>query len=116
MQQNFVKSIVLALFGMFFISAVTFSADELSKATFKVDTKDKSAKVKIETVVSMLKGVNEAELNLSTKKLEVKYDPSQIEEGMIRFVVESMGYPVVVEKRASKETTNKSENRDSTKK
>lgn len=116
MKMNYFKAIVVALLSMIFATAVTFSADELSNATFKIDTKDKGAKVKVETVVNMLKGVTEAEFDLNTKKLQVKFDPMQIELSMIQFAIESMGYPVTVVKEKKEENQSKRESRDSTKK
>ncbi|MEJ5286168.1 MAG: hypothetical protein CH6_4471 [Candidatus Kapaibacterium sp.] len=116
MKGNYLKTMLVALVGIFLAVGVTFSADELSKASFKVDTKDKEAKVKIETVVNMLKGVSEAEFDLNSKKLVVTYDPKQIEEAMISFAVESMGYPIAKEKPKKEETRSKNVNSDSTKK
>lgn len=115
MKRNKVN-LLFVLFTAFILSTfVTFAADELSTVIFKVDTKNKEAKVKIETVVNMLKGVTEAEFDLNSKRLEVKYDPNQIDENMIQFAVESLGYPVKRDNLNSKETKENSK-QDSTKK
>lgn len=115
MRKGNVILLVWALIAFIFSAFVTFAADELSTVIFKVDTKNKEAKVKIETVVNMLKGVTEAEFDLNSKRLEVKYDPNQIDENMIQFAVESLGYPVKRDNLNSKETKENSK-QDSTKK
>lgn len=94
MKKVFLKVVLLGILCYFSAVTVTFSADELSKVIFKVDTKSKEAKVKIETVISMLKGVSEVEFDFGSKKLEVKFDPAEIDERMIQYTVEAMGYPV----------------------
>jgi len=116
MKKNSLKVFVLAVVASFLAVSVTFSAQELSKAIFKVDTKNKEAKAKIETVVNMLKGVSEAEYDVNSKKLEVKYDSNQIDEGMIQFAVEALGYPVSKEKPEAEKKEKGSSNQDSTKK
>ncbi|MFN3307083.1 MAG: heavy-metal-associated domain-containing protein [Candidatus Kapaibacteriota bacterium] len=75
MKRNFLSFIFLTIICFFTTIAVTLSADELSTTIFKVDSRGKDAKVKIETVVSLLKGVSEATFDLVSKKLEVKFDP-----------------------------------------
>lgn len=106
---------LFTIIGLIFSTFVTFSAEELSTVVFKIDTKSKEAKVKIETVVNMLKGVTDAEFDLNAKRLEVKFDQNQIDENMIRFAIESMGYSAIIEKQSLKEVK-ENPKQDSTKK
>lgn len=73
---------------------ISFAQEHSSKLFLRVDTKSQDAKFKIETVVSLLKGVSEAEFDLQSKKLTITYDPNQIQEDMVQFTIQSLGYPV----------------------
>ncbi len=115
MKKNFLKFISLAIICFLTSIGVTFSAEELSTTIFKVDTRSKDAKVKIETVVSMLKGVSEVEFDLVSKKLEVKFDPAEIDEKMIQYTVEALGYPISQENN-DRDSRNLKHPQDSTKK
>ncbi len=97
MKKDFGKIMTFVLVMFFFSVGAVLAENDLSKAVFKVNTQNKEAKVKIETVVNMLKGVAEAELDTKTKRLEVKYDAGQIDESMIQFVIEALGYPATPE-------------------
>jgi copper chaperone CopZ len=98
MKRYFAKAVSLSILTIFLAIGVTFAQDNLSTAIFKVDTKNKEAKVKIETIVNMLKGVSEAEMDLKSKRLEVKYDATQIQEDMILFAIQTLGYPASIER------------------
>lgn len=98
MKRYFAKAVGLSIITIFLAIGVTFAQDNLSTAIFKIETKSKEAKVKIETIVNMLKGVSEAEMDLNSKRLEVKYDSTQIQEDMILFAIQTMGYPSSIER------------------
>lgn len=97
MRKDLGRLVAFVLFMIFFSIGAVLAENDLSKAVFKVDTQNKEAKVKIETVVNLLKGVAEADLDLKTKRLVVKYDSTQIEESMIQFAIEAIGYPATPE-------------------
>ncbi len=118
MKKRLARTIVLSVLSIFFAIGVTFSQGNLSTVSFKVDTKSKEAKVKIETIVNMLKGVSEAEMDLNSKRLEVKFDSTQIQEDMILFAIQTLGYPATIERKASlnDEKSKTSTSQDNTKK
>ncbi len=118
MIRGLTRTIILSILSIFFAIGVTFSQDNLSKVSFKVETKSKEAKVKIETIVNMLKGVSEAEMDLNSKRLEVKFDSTQIQEDMILFAIQTLGYPATIEREGVEKDkkTKTSTIQDSTKK
>jgi cation transport ATPase len=77
---------------------LALAQDYTKKSYFSVDTKNPEAKLKIETVVNLLKGVSEAEMDLNSKKLTVKYNDAEIQEDMILFTIQSLGYSAKVTK------------------
>lgn len=90
---------------------IALSQETTKKSCFSIDTKNPEAKVKIETVVSLLKGVSEADMDLNSKKLTVKYNDAEIQEDMILFTIQSLGYSAKVAKEEAKTgTTGKSKN------
>ncbi len=90
---------------------IALSQETTKKSCFSIDTKNPEAKVKIETVVSLLKGVSEADMDLNSKKLTVKYNDAEIQEDMILFTIQSLGYSAKVTKEEAKTgTTGKSKN------
>lgn len=90
---------------------LALAQDYTKKSCFRVETKNPEAKLKIETVVSLLKGVSEAEMDLNSKKLTVKYNDAEIQEDMILFTIQSLGYTAKVTKEDSDmEKTGKSKN------
>lgn len=98
---------------------LALAQDYTKKSCFSIDTKNPEAKFKIETVVNLLKGVSEAEMDLNSKKLTVKYNDAEIQENMILFTIQSLGYSAKVTKENSNmEKTGKSKNssRDTTNK
>lgn len=98
---------------------LALAQDHNKKSCFSIDTKNPEAKLKIETVVSLLKGVSEAEMDLNSKKLTVKYNDAEIQEDMILFTIQSLGYSAkVVNEGSNTEKIGKSQNnpKDTTKK
>ncbi len=90
---------------------LALAQDHTKKSCFSIDTKNPEAKLKLETVVSLLKGVSEAEMDLNSKKLTVKYNDAEIQEDMILFTIQSLGYSAkVVKEDSNMEKTGKSQN------
>ncbi len=51
-----------------------------------------SCKNRIEAALKATEGVEEAMLNLNTKKVKVKYNPAKVSENQIRLVIVNSGY------------------------
>ncbi len=94
--KGFIGIFALALIGLILITANTFAEGKTNEATFKTTINNASGKDKVETVVNMLKGVKEAEMNIEKKELKVKYDPNQINSDMIEYAVKSLGFDATV--------------------
>ncbi|MGQ9818548.1 MAG: heavy-metal-associated domain-containing protein [Candidatus Kapaibacteriales bacterium] len=95
LQMNFIV-IFFLLTGFLFSLAQDqpSNQDYTSKLCLKVDTQSQNAKFKIETLLTLLKGITEVELNLKNKNLSVTYDPTQIQEDMMQFAGKSLGYAI----------------------
>jgi len=51
-----------------------------------------SCKARLEKTLKATPGIMEAELNLTNKKVKVKYDPTKLSENQIRLVITQTGY------------------------
>ena len=83
------KRISLVL-GMLFIASLSFG--QIKKAKIKTTAQCKMCKMTIEKAVNSLDGIEMAELDVTTKKLSVKYDAAKLDLQAIREKVASVGY------------------------
>lgn len=82
------------LIGFFFPFAQEHHSnqEQTSKLYLKTETQSQDAKFKIETIVTLFKGITEEDFDLKNKKLSVIYDPKEIQEDMIQLAVQSLAY------------------------
>ena len=89
--KTFFKTLSAALL----VFALVFSVS-LAKDNVKVDIKTSAyswmCKNKIESNINKMDGVNDCELDLSTKTLTVKYDESKVTTDKIVKKIEDLGY------------------------
>jgi periplasmic mercuric ion binding protein len=88
------NSIAIVLIAAIIFSFTAMAEDQVKSDVLKLKTNvtNSESKMKIETIVSMLKGVEESELDLKDKVLTVKYEPSKINTDMIMLAIETIGY------------------------
>ncbi len=82
----------LILFGSVLSFNTLVAQDNLKEVRYSIDVKTQDSKIKIETIVNLLKGVSDAEYDLKTKTLTVHYDDSEIQEEMIRYTLQTIGF------------------------
>jgi hypothetical protein len=86
--------IMLAMFvlALFTLTSIAFAAEQTKKAEIKISTVKVEDKAKIETIITLLKGVTDANFKMDDKTLEVQYNPEEISCEMIMYTLTSIGY------------------------
>ncbi len=91
-----VRYFIIAVIGFILVNSNLFAEEKNNEVIFKATITNASAKEKLETIVTMLKGVNEAEVNLERKELKVEYNPNLINTDMIIYTVKCLGFDLTV--------------------
>lgn len=98
--EDYMKGIIriftITLIGFILLNSHLLAEERTNEAIFKLTVSNASAKDKVETIVSMLKGVKEAEVNVEKKELQVEYNPNHINPDMISYAVKSLGFDAIV--------------------
>lgn len=81
---------LIVLSAMLFISTLAFS--QTQKAKIMTTAQCKMCKMTIEKAVNQLDGIEMAELDVTSKKLKVKFDESKLSLDRIRQAVAAVGY------------------------
>ncbi len=93
---KFMRFFSLALISIIVFTSNTFAVDKIYELTFKTSINNTAGKERVETVINLLKGVKETNLNLENRTLTVEYDPDHINSDMIAYCLKSLGYDVVL--------------------
>lgn len=81
---------LIVLSAMLFISTLAFSQSK--KAKIMTTAQCEMCKMTIEKAVNQLEGIETAELDITSKKLKVKFDESKLSLDRIRQAVAAVGY------------------------
>lgn len=88
------KKYLIVLLGMFILNAA-FAQDKKAKyetVTIQTSAECGDCKERIEEALNYTKGVKYAELDLTTKKVTVKYSPSKLTLQEVKEKIASIGY------------------------
>ena len=85
----FILLCFVALFGM---STAAPTNDNIKKVTIKTSAVCEMCKVRIEKVLNGLEGVEDAELDLVTKNVKIKYDEDVIQVTQLKQAITMAGY------------------------
>lgn len=91
-----IRIFAITLIGFILLNSNLFAEEKTNEAIFKITISNASGKDKVETVVSMLKGVKEVVVNVEKKELKVEYNPNHINSDMIIYAVKSLGFDAIV--------------------
>jgi mercuric ion binding protein len=86
----FASAIILVMFLSTMISAATKGKGEV--VTIQTSAICESCKNRIEKALKASDGVMEANLNLASKKIKVKYDPAKLTPDQVRTIISKTGY------------------------
>ncbi len=103
LMRAFIVLLALAVFGT---AAIAQESNNLKEVKIKTSVTKQDSKDKIETVVDLLKGVHETNLNLEDKIVKVKFNPKEISSAMIVYTINTLGYNAeVLEERDCTDTS-----------
>ncbi len=86
------KLFMIALVGVFVLNNLAMANDSIKTVKLKTSVSTMEGKEMIETITSLLKGVDEASLDSKSKELKVVYDPSVMSPFMLIYTVNKLGY------------------------
>jgi mercuric ion binding protein len=89
------KTLLYIMYSMFFIlgsCAVQKKSITYTQTSFKVEGNCNMCKNRIESAVMSLSGVKSAQWNVSTKILEITYNPSKMTEDKIHLELSRVGH------------------------
>jgi copper chaperone CopZ len=99
--KNAVKFISAAMLAFALVFSVSF-AGEKGKTEIKTSAYSWMCKNNIETSISKLDGVEDCELDLTTRTLTVKYDTSKLNKVRIKTTIEDLGYDAEIKPEVDK--------------
>ena len=81
---------------LFVFANVTLANEHtnVKEVTFSISNIGSDGEQKVETIVYLLKGVKEVDVNIKDSNVKVKYEPNVISNLMIDFTISSLGYKV----------------------